>query len=151
FGTARISGLTVTGGHDDVGGGILNTGNLTLTDMMLSDNNATYGGGLANNGNLSMVGCTISGNYAANFSGRLSNGIALYGPQVGVLSLTNCTISENTILGLGQFWGGGGVCNGNGAVTVTNCTISGNTAPSNGGGLLNSASLQLTNTIVAGN
>jgi hypothetical protein len=152
FGTAQISGLTVTNGHDQFGGGgIHNMGTLTLTDVVVDRNDAGYGGGLANNGNLSLAGCTITGNYAAQAGGGLSNGIAHYGPEFGELSLTNCTISGNTVLGYGNFPGGGGLFNESGTATVTNCTITGNTAPGHGGGLHNSAELGLTNTIVAGN
>ncbi len=76
--TAKISGLTITGGNvsksgDDPytdGGGIVNYGTLTLTNSTVSGNSANCDGGIYNssNGKLSVTGCAISGN-SAYYSG----------------------------------------------------------------------------------
>ena len=67
----------------------------------------------------------------------------------GTLTLTNSTISGNTVTGSG---GGGGLLTYHGSATLTNCTISGNSAEHNSGGIYNPLSpTTMTNTIVAGN
>ncbi|MCK4311319.1 MAG: T9SS type A sorting domain-containing protein [Candidatus Cloacimonetes bacterium] len=79
-----------------------------------------------------------------------------YGPGVvwgaglinsGALTLTNCTVSENTSNG-----SGGGLHNNGGTLTMTNCTVSGNFASVLGGGLHNmGGTLTMTNCTVSGN
>jgi hypothetical protein len=157
-GRAQLSGLTITGGNtendinDSIGGGILNTGTLTLTDVVVQHNFALFGGGVLNTGALSMANCTISGN-RAQAGGGLFNGFP-YNNEIegGEITLTNCTISGNTVLGSRMSSDGGGVLNAVGAeAKLMNCTVTGNTAQSNGGGLFNDGNALLTNTIVAGN
>jgi hypothetical protein len=132
--------------HDEAadGGGINNGGNLTLTDCTLSNDGALAGGGINNGGTATLTDCTLSNDLAAGDGGGIVNG--------GVLTLTNCTLSNNRgDLGGGDF-GGGGIDNF-GKATLTNCTLSNNSNFS-GGGIANSgsgATLNLTNTIVAGN
>jgi hypothetical protein len=49
--TATITGLTITGGTADYGGGIFNQGSLTLTNAVVKGNSATgSGGGIFNDG-----------------------------------------------------------------------------------------------------
>ena len=70
--------------------------------------------------------------------------------QYGTLTLTNCTISGNTI----DSGGGAGIENYEGTLTMTNCTVSGNTSNSGfGGGIYNSVdgTLTMTNCTVSGN
>jgi CSLREA domain-containing protein len=57
------------------GGGIRNTGTLTLTAVTLRDNVAVDGGALANleEGSLSLANCTLSGNSATALGGALAN------------------------------------------------------------------------------
>ncbi|WP_197278754.1 choice-of-anchor Q domain-containing protein, partial [Pseudanabaena sp. 'Roaring Creek'] len=62
----------------------------------------------------------------------------------GAVTLTNSTISGNTALN------GGGIYS-NGAVTLTNSTVSGNTAKANGGGIYGNGTMMLTNSTVSGN
>src|SRR5262249_25961551 len=65
YGSAQISGLTITGGRAEQGGGILNAGELTLTGCAVSGNSASstgYGGGLFNRGAaVALSNCTVSG------------------------------------------------------------------------------------------
>src|SRR5262249_31191160 len=79
-GSAALSGLTITGGSDDVGGGLYNSGGtLSLTGCTVSGNSATFvrgnsgtytGGGLYNRyGTLSLTDATISGNSAYSDNG----------------------------------------------------------------------------------
>ena len=47
YGSAALSGLTITGGNASTGGGLYNqSGTITLTDCTVSGNSATIGGGL---------------------------------------------------------------------------------------------------------
>ena len=75
----------------------------------------------------------------------------------GTMTITGCTISNNSVEGIG-----GGVLNENGTMTITRCTISNNTADqsgysfsevSQGGGILNDSggSLIITNSTISGN
>jgi parallel beta-helix repeat protein len=141
-GSAALSGLTITGGNADYGGGVRNDGStLTLTDCTLSGDSATLqGGGLANRfgGTTTLYGCTVSGNSAAS-GGGVSN------LSAGTLSLVDTTISGNTASGQG-----GGLYN-YATAALTNVTVAANSAAT-GGGLVSSgsfAALTLTNTIVA--
>ncbi len=86
--TAALSGLTITGGSALAGGGLENSGTITLTDCTISGNSASsFGGGLWDAGTATLTDCTISGN-SANFGG----GVSAYGP----LTLTACTVSGNS-------------------------------------------------------
>ncbi len=178
--TASISGLTITGGGGtaDRGGGLLNLGNVTLTNCTISGNTAVKsnsseffgdGGGLANYGTATLANCTVSGDTATNNGGGVFN--------IGTATLTNCTLSgnvatqkggglaNNTMSNNGNSTAtltnctvtsntagtGGGVYNNGTTVTLTNCTDSGNTAGTGGGFFSASGAATLTNTIVAGN
>jgi hypothetical protein len=165
--TVSISGLTVQNGSTVTGGGILNSGTLTLTNTAVSGNSASNsGGGIFNYGMLAMTNSTISGN-SSPFGGGIATG--------GTLTVTNSTISGNsaTIEGGGIvnsgtltvtnstfsgndsccYFGGGGIDN-QGTATVTNSTFSGNSTSNanlGGGGILNEGTLTLTNTTFSGN
>ena len=127
-----LNSLTITNGNaatGGFGGGIFNSGTLTLNQCTLSGNSATGtrgyaggGGGIDNEGTLTLNQCTLSGNYAV-FGGGISNN--------GTLTLNQCTLSGNSASGYGGF--GGGISNG-GTLTLNQCTLSGNTAGSGGGG-----------------
>ncbi len=84
-GTVSISGLTISNGSAEVGGGIYNSGSLTLTN------------------------CTISGNSVSAYIGN-GGGILNYG---GTLTVTNCTIFGNSVSGE-YAASGGGIYNYNG-------------------------------------
>jgi N-acetylneuraminic acid mutarotase len=109
----------------------------------------------------------ISPGVTVSISGiTISNGDASDGPggggilNAGVLTLTDCTISDNFTGSLfGGILGGGGVMNNHGTMSITGCTISNNSASqygltvtSKGGGILNdSGSLIITNSTISGN
>ncbi len=71
------------------------------------------------------------------------------------LSLTNCTVSGNSVLGyasVAAHTGDGGGLYGGGVSSVTDCTVSGNSAFGTGGGLqVGYGYIAIANTIVAGN
>ena len=151
--TVALTGLTITNGQADYGGGIYNNGTLMVSNSMIANNTATSGGGVFSTINtmVTVTNSTISGNRASNNGGGIYN-------QVGELMVINSTISENFAF---SGHGGGIYCFGNygssETVMVTNCMISGNFA-SFGGGISsyrnsnnNSSTLTVTNSIVSGN
>jgi hypothetical protein len=119
------------------GGGILNNGQLTVTNTTFSGNSADagQGGGIYNNGTLSVTNSTFSGNSASHGGGIYNN---------NALTVTNSTFSGNS-----AGTAGGGIYN-NSALTVTNSTFSGNSAGA-GGGIYNVGTLTLTNGTFSGN
>jgi fibronectin-binding autotransporter adhesin len=137
-GSATISGLTITGGSAQSGGGLYNSGgNLSLTNVTISGNSAISGGGLFNHGAASLTDVTVSGNSATYGGGLFSNRPS---------TLSDVTVSGNSA----RF--GGGIYNYGSTMSLTNVTVSGNSATSTGGGLRNyHGTTSLTNTIVAGN
>jgi hypothetical protein len=107
---------------------------------------------------VSIYGITISNGFAQDAPG--GGGIR----SAGVLTLTDCTVSDNFVdAQFGGPLGGGGVMNENGTMTITDCTISNNSASqpgfaggpltAEGGGILNDSggSLIITNSTISGN
>ncbi len=142
--TAGISGLTVSDGYSQAGGGVYNSGTATLTADTITGNVSTAGkisvggGGVFNDGTLTLLSDTIIQNTAGpNFQG--------YGG--GLLNRGTATLINDTIAG--NFANdGGGVFNDD-TITLTNDTIAYNSVVSFGGGLDNRATATLDNTIVA--
>ena len=133
--------MTVTGGSLETGGGggIRNSGTLTVENSTISGNTLTNGdgGGIRNSGTLTVSDSTISGNTLTNGDG---GGIMNSG--------TSTTIKSSTIFGNILTNGdGGGIFSNTGAVNVKNSTISGNTA-TNGSGIFNAS---INRKIVIGN
>src|SRR5262249_28090283 len=89
--SATLSGLTITGGKADDGGGLYNDGGtLTLTDCTVTGNSAQSGGGVANmnSGTTTLTDDTITGNSASDTGGGVVS-------NSGTLSLTATTLSGN--------------------------------------------------------
>ena len=173
-GSVALTGCVVSGNNS--GYGAVTTaygGTTTLTDCTVSSNTGYYGGGVTNlnSGTTTLDDCTISNNSAFT-GGGLDNGFANFGVSGAIMVLTDCTISGNTA----TYGGGlissysnsitltnttisgnhasyyGGFLNQNGSTaTLDNCTVSANTANSHGGIGTKSATLNIANTIVAGN
>jgi hypothetical protein len=169
--TTSISGITIKNGYNDVnddsvhlsgyGGGILNSGALTITGSTLSGNRAQRGGGILNFRALTVTNSTFSGNSGSlygggiasvgnsrttitdsTFSGNTGSGIVEYASTV--------TVSSSTFSGTvtNAYSSGDGIEANGGTVTVTNSTFSANS----GGGISNdSGTLTITNSTLAGN
>jgi hypothetical protein len=143
FGNVNISGLTISGGNNTAGGGgFLNSGALTLNDVMVVNNSGGSGAGILNNagGTLEVTNSTIANNTSTGLGGGVHN--------AGTTTINNSTVSTNQALN------GGGVYSEFGStLTVTQATVAFNSASSNGGGLYNEAQVSTTigNTIVAKN
>ncbi|MCB0059159.1 MAG: DUF11 domain-containing protein, partial [Caldilineaceae bacterium] len=166
----HLDGLTIRDGSADNGGGILNTGILTISHNALSGNGASAdGGGIYNTGILTVSHSTLTNSHSFHGGGIYNGGGSLlairdstfssndaYGGggiynNAGTLIVQNSTFSGNTAFGGGGDAGGGGIHNRmGGAVTISYSTISGNGA-SFGGGIRNyqSGTVTLSHTIVA--
>ena len=152
------------------GGGIYNSGTLTINEGTISGNQVNggvevlgLGGGICNGGRLTINTTTISGNTIT----RLAWGGGIYN-FAGTLTINDSTISENTALeAAGMMIDGGtvvinnstisgnrgllcgGIDGGPVAIAINNTTISRNIAPNGGAGLCVTPTIQ--NSIVANN
>src|SRR5437867_3704075 len=127
-----LSGLRISGGSADGGGGIRNQGTLTLDHVLVSGNSATgFGGGISNLfGTLTLHNSSVSRN-SAQYGAGLSN-------DFGDVTLLDSDISNNTASN-----GGGGVIN-QATLTLTRSTVSGNAALNGiGGGTNNGGTLNI--------
>ena len=117
--TASLSGLTITGGSATGyfvgGGGIFNSGDLTLAGCTLSGNSARLRRRRVQFRRLTLTDCTISGNSARSSGGGVYN--------YGTATLTGCTVSGNS-----AYLDGGGVDFSSGALAIGDTILAGNTA-----------------------
>mgnify|MGYP001942606215 CR=1 FL=1 len=155
FQNILIDGITVMGGNadpvssitgvNDFGGGIHSSENLTLNQVVFTQNRACESGGamLIENGNCMLTNCSFSGNLAINGGG---GGIC---NNQSSTTLINCSFSGNTTIESG----GGGIFNDLSSPTITNCSFSGNSSQSTGGGGIynRSSSPTITNCSFSGN
>ena len=164
---AEFYSLTISGGKaystnysDDVGGGILNKGTLTLFQVEVSGNSARYeGGGIHNTDTIDLTLCTISDN-SADYGGGLmcysisGKGSIKYSAISGnrasstggifsssALDITATTISDNT----------GGGMRSDGTLNFTDSTISGNDGGGVSAGLVNIGTATLVNSTISNN
>ena len=134
---------------------------MTVTDCTFSGNMcangfaANLGGGLYNTGQATLTGCAIVGNSGQpTIFGGGDNGDGLYND--GRATLTDCAIAGNS----SSFGDGGGLDN-DGTVTLVNCSLTGNSAqddfatdggsPLGGGGVVNSGTATLTGCVLSAN
>jgi CSLREA domain-containing protein len=114
-----IHGNTATAAQYDAGGGVRNSGTLTITGSTISGNQAPLGGGggVSNRtASLTVRQSTISGNSAANGGGVLN----YYG---------SATISNSTLTGNSATSYGGGLRNGfSASSTLSHTIVAGNSA-----------------------
>ena len=151
--TVSISGLSIINGSSDLGGGIANSGTLTVDSCQVLSNSASvYGGGIFNQGTLTVVNSIVASNQAVGFpwsapgqGGGISN--------QGLLTVVSSTIANNESDGWNSGQGGG--IHNRGEAVISNSTIANNTAYSFGGGwgggIYNNGSLSISNSTVAGN
>jgi Right handed beta helix region len=138
----NLSGVTVTGGRTEEGGGgiYVEEATLDLEGVAVTDNesfNASSGGGIdAHDSDVTIRDSTISGNRNSGNGG----GINAEGEEEDSLSIENSTVAGNVVdtsLYPGEpDWGafGGGMEVYTGHFTMRNVTISGNTIHDGNGG-----------------
>ncbi|NUQ64557.1 MAG: S8 family serine peptidase, partial [Pirellulales bacterium] len=142
-----LSGVTITGGSADRGGGVLNSGALSLVDVSCSGNTAaggSGGGGVFNEtaAALTMVRSTVAANSSDQSGGGMRN--------EGAATAANSTFSGNRATGAAA--SGGGVFSGStSTLTLLSTTIADNSAGAGGGGLFASGTVVANNTIIAAN
>jgi hypothetical protein len=133
------------------GGGIANfgSGEMTLTNVSVSDNEATEfggGGGIVNDGTMMLLRSAVTGNQADGSGGGILNH--------GGLTLDATDVTDNAVdLEPSGFGGNGGGIFNSGTLVSDHSHVTGNTAALSGGGLFNSpeGSLSLTKTSISGN
>jgi predicted outer membrane repeat protein len=141
-----MSDLTISRGYPPVlssGGGIYNSGILTIANVIISTNVGTLGGGIYNSssGTTTITRCTISGNVSIGSGGGIYN--------ENLISIFNSTISGNSTDLNGN--GGGGGIYSNGSLLLAKSTISGNSAAGLGGGIYVTNTLSLSSVTITGN
>ena len=146
-GTVTLSGLTIRNGSEsnDEGGGIQNTGTLSVTNCTLVGNSAYRGGGITNAaaGAAHVTNSTLSGNSA---TAALGQGGGIH--NLGIMTVVNTTLISNSAAL------GGGILS-QGTMTVVSCTFSGNLATAGfgglGGGILNDGAMTVTDSTFSSN
>ena len=136
-GKITLTNCMVSNNVGGEGAGIFNNGTVTVQDSSISDNDAGRafnGGGIFNNGDITISDSTISGNRSFLASGILNN---------GKLMLVGSTVSDNN--------DGGGIGNFGGTVTISATKISKNRMENlnDGGGILSrGGTLTITDSII---
>ena len=147
-GVLHFESVMARRGSDNLGGGVLNQGTLTLTDAILRDNGGNSGSGVYTTGPLTVTSSSIRDNRAA-FNG--GGGIAT--STASALSIDTSELVDNVAASLGR--GGGVSVSGLGAVTITDSTISGNLALDGGGVAafyqLGSTAVEISSSTISGN
>ncbi len=159
--SVSISGLSISGGSADYGGGILlnSSSSLALSNCAVSANSADYGGGISSSnnggsGSLTILNCSIVDNGVS----RQGGGIRFSGAAGAALTIMNSTISDNLMGNAGTLGGGIEILltSADQSATIINSTISGNSANGDGGGIYfysyyTNATGTLTNCTIADN
>jgi len=177
FGTASISGLTISNGRlavNQAGGGVSNRGTLAMTECNVYGNNLNPvnfdagGGGLFNAGSMTLNNCNIGGTAPGQGNGANGGGAGI--SEFGTMVMTGGSIVGNAGTGISVtnslggttlinvnisnnvVFGGGGGVGASGAVTLINCLISNNSTVVGGGGInIEGANLLAVNTTISGN
>jgi hypothetical protein len=138
---AELDSLTIAAGNASTGsggGGIANSGTLSVTGCALIANSTSSGsgGGIYNIGTLTLDSSSLTGNRALSNS-TFAYGGGIWNGGTGTTSVTNCTLANNiafasfasyTFSGSALAYGGGIWNGGTGTISVTNCILAGNVA-----------------------
>ena len=140
-----LSGITIANGYnhtvpinqDGNGGGLYNSGTVTITGSTFSGNTALFGGAISNGlgtpdggtgtGSVMATDTTFTGNTGIDGGGAIDSGAGALGTTGGTVTVTASTFSGNN----GGSTGGAinsGYAEGAGTVTVTGSTFSGDTS-----------------------
>ena len=167
--TVVVSGLTITHGVSQGGGGIANSGTLTIKGSTLSQNeNDSYnpGGGVFNHGTLTVISSALSDNLASDGAGienqgtltvsgsTLSGNLSYDGVGGGIDNGGSLTIKGSTLSGNSSYFGDGGGIGNFGTLTIKGSTLSGNSSDTgDGGGMFNAgtATAGVSSSTITGN
>ena len=171
-----LSGLTITGGYHELGGGMYcgDYAQPTVTNCTFRENFGSLGGGLYIESSPTLTNCTFIENSANGGGGIYNSGLE---PECKP-TINNCLFSANTathnggaMYNLGRYCepmimhcefvrnsvsgGGGGAIRNNmgGSPTLINCLVAENSAATFGGAIRNSNSgaTEVTNCTISGN
>lgn len=153
--TVSIQALTIRHGYPREGirsgGAIENRGTLTVSRVVIRDNQANCGGGIFNRGGtLTVENSTIRDNRADGEGPtgyECGAGGAIKVTEGGTLNLVNSTLSDNRA----RLRGGALHVSCKSTARLVNATISGNFAGGRGGGINVGGTLHLTHCTIAGN
>jgi hypothetical protein len=150
---ATLSGMTITNGKADLGGGIFNNGGtLNLNNVLITANSATYnGGGIENWGGMVNMntGSTIDRNTAGNGAGIFNDGafkVSIVNMQGGLTANygsgiynDHSTVNMNTgsLIARNTATYGGGIENWGGTVNMFKGSLIAGNKATNGGGIRN--------------
>jgi hypothetical protein len=145
---SELKNLTIMNGNcfgygNNTGGGILNKGNLSLTNCIITNCTASSeGGGICNNcGCLSITTCSITYN-TAKYGGaiRSIHGIS----NTDSVTINDCSIYNNS----GEQ---GGAIHNFGVIVINNSRIFNNTSTQDGGAIWNNYTLTIRNSCLYSN
>jgi parallel beta-helix repeat protein len=153
--TATVDRFTVQNGYTDDGngGGIYNSGTMTMTNSTVKNNFAEYsgygsdrgGGGIYTIGTLTLINSTVNNNTAS------SNGGGIYSTDGSSTVILDSQIYANTAI---QVQGGGVGMDYSSALNMSRSLVVGNAAQSNDAGGIssnNGSATYIENSIIAGN
>lgn len=124
----------MTGNTAEIGGGVVDFGGLTLTDVVIEGNHARIGGGLRSGGHVEGDRITIAKNIAdSSGGGAYFNG--------GTVAIRDSVITSN------QAVDGAGITNF-GSFQLTRSTLSLNVGSGEGGGLYNISTADLSDSLI---
>ncbi|NUM45351.1 MAG: CSLREA domain-containing protein [Anaerolineales bacterium] len=153
-----LTNLRITNGRNTSstnGGGIQNSGTLTINNSMIDHNTISkvnaLGGGIVNGttGSLTINNSTLWANTVSSTSGTGQAGGGAISNS-GTMVLNNTTLSGNTVTTSSSVDNGGALRN-TGTVTLYNVTVVANSSADNGGGIQNGGVFTLHNTVIANN
>jgi hypothetical protein len=141
-GTLTLTNSTITGSSaGNAGGGVDNLGTATITDSILSSNTALVGGGIETSSSSGSL--TVASTYIVE-DGAQDNGGGIEVDR-GTTTVSNSLFEDDT-----AGTGGGGVNTTAGTTTITDSTFAEDQAV-NGAGIANAGTLSITNTTLAQN
>ena len=126
---------------------------LTLAQMTLQNGYAAgrTGGAIYNSGTLTISNCILTNNIS-DYSGyfRSALGGAIYN-GAGTVIISDSSLSGNQAFDGGGGGQGGGIFNESGTVNISNSSISGNVAVGDGGAIYNDGTVTISNSPISGN
>src|SRR5206468_2595841 len=98
--TAAISGVTISGGKNATGAGILDNGTLTVTNSTLGGNSAAFGGGIWGGSSVTLASAIVSGNTGGDISASaVTANFCAIGTSITLTGGNNLAFGANLKLG----------------------------------------------------
>ena len=156
-GTLSLTNVTMTGNTASFGGAINSHGALLVNNSLINANTGSFeGGGIVNNGTLQMTDSTVNSNSAMTGGGIRNS---------GTMRISGSTFSSNSNTGIHNDGGtmtldnsivnantGTGIQNVfSGKATIINSTISNHALGNSGGGIYSVGTLNVANSTISGN